>query len=559
MNIRHLKLEVVILVLAGLTAVICYGTYWHSLEGDPSISFSFMKYFWQKPFSFGLPGEVAFGATSPFYVIMGSIFHLFGDALVVFYLTKIVAFVMICASIFFMYKIAQSFGLETPEKNNFLLLFLIVFIYFFNSNLFYDSVYLYETYLVMFYVSCTLYLSKKYDNLYSVAFSSLGYLVRPELIVIQGLTFLLFSCRNLKKKSKKDIIFAFLITATPLLSYHTYMFFQTGLLMPTSVASRFSRHSTMSSFGEHYFLFLQFFPFFLITLPMSITGIYYLYKRKNTLEDLFLFAPPIVFVGLIFVFNGHRNFPMRYFDFSVAIAIPLCACTLYRIIQKTKKSNILMSLLLLSTTVGYFFIKSYHQEYQNWHTTEIVFKKTVLVGGALILIAISFWRSPRQVQIIALALLALSTSFTTFQYGWYNKKSEVFNRLDKDFGDKINKIMGPDETIAMYEIELQYYVNRKMICIDSVAGDPLFRKHSFKHLMENGLINYLGIDQHIGAVYNASSIWGKLFIEGKTLKIGESVVHDGIRYTKILEDDGLYRYRMWKYIYKIEKVKFTPI
>ncbi len=67
--------------------------YWSYTDGDASIYFTFLKRFFEKPFSYA-PGVVSFGATSPLHVLVfAPIHHLFGPDWI--YVAKVLNFLLV--------------------------------------------------------------------------------------------------------------------------------------------------------------------------------------------------------------------------------------------------------------------------------------------------------------------------------------------------------------------------------------------------------------------------------------------------------------------------------
>lgn len=550
------KLSKILLIILYLIVCGIYIVYRNNLEGDPAIFFSFCKHFWQSPFSFGIPGRVCFGATSPFYVIIGAILHLSGNVMIFFYSLKIVALLMIFTSIYLLsIIILRIFNIDQNKK--WYIVLLASFCYFFNSHLFYNSTFLYESFLVIFYISFLLYLYFTSQKLITIIIASISYLIRPEIVVIQIIIVCIYIFHDLKKRNYLSILFIILISLVPTVTYHLYMYHHTGLLIPTSITSRHARYGVnLFDIKSHLILMVKNYKYFFISLPLAILlSFLAVIKRKIKINNFILFIIPLLTAVAIFLKNGSIHLPVRYFDFSIPFIIIILVSSILHYSENTikLKINILPDLIILLFVIGFYFGDFFLQEYINHNGDIILLKKIfiilLIVTGLVFLVR----KCNSLIPLVSLMCIVLISISAMFNYGWFNRDSKVFNRLDKEFGDKINKIVKKDEVIAMYEIELQYFVDRKMVSIDGIAGEPVFLSGSFEDVMRSGLVQYVGIDQHI--YYPGLGYAEELYKKGSQIKINQFLIFDNIKFTKVLEDDGRYVYRMWKYIYKIDRLK----
>lgn len=288
------------------------------IEGDPSIYLTFSKTFFESPFSFGQLDNINFGATSPVFLIIISIFHdLFGLDFFLIPFKFFYILVIFPLTIFFLSKLtffqSNNFNNKFEKISVFLLL---------NFYLLENGIVLYESFLIAFYISIVflLYQSKKF-NLF-ILFGGLAYLIRPELVLIN------FISLYLAFKDKK-LFFLLILSLLPSISYHLYMYNHTGEIIPTSVLSRSIRFSDQSIITS-YISIIKNDPYIVFQLFVIFFGALSLIKNSNNLIKI---SGVFGLIGVILFFST-KMFQPRYFESFALMSMPLTVFFLEKKILK---------------------------------------------------------------------------------------------------------------------------------------------------------------------------------------------------------------------------------
>lgn len=277
------------------------------IEGDPTIYLSYSKNFFNKPFSFGSVDNVSFGASSPIFLTLLSIFHkVFG---VKYFLLP---FKIFYAGLFVssVYLISRILNNKTQIKT----IEAVSIFFLLNFYIIINGVVLFESFLILFYCSCLIYFLLNQKIKIFLLLAGLAYLVRPELILIN-----VFSLYFLYKDQKN--IFYFSLTLLVPILYHLYIFYYTGEIFPSSVVSRSNRFSDVSIIFSYYSI-LKNDPYIIFQILIILTSFYLsIIQKKYFYRISSLFG----IIGLIILIST-KTFSIRYFESFAIISIP---ATLY--------------------------------------------------------------------------------------------------------------------------------------------------------------------------------------------------------------------------------------
>lgn len=279
------------------------------IEGDPAIYLSYSKNFFVQPFSFGSINNVTFGATSPLFLTLLSIFHeIFG---IEYFLLPFKIFYagLFVTSIYIISRI-----LNTNTQINSLEAVSIFFLL--NFYIVVNGVVLFESFLILFYCSCLLYFLIKQKIKIFLLLAGLAYLIRPELALIN-----VFSLYFLYK-DQKNIFFFSIPLLIPAL-YHLYIFYYTGDVLPSSVVSRSSRFSDVSIIYSYYTI-LKNDPYIIFQSLIILFSFYFSIIQKKSLNRI---SSLMGVIGIIILIST-KTFSIRYFESFAIISIPATLCML---------------------------------------------------------------------------------------------------------------------------------------------------------------------------------------------------------------------------------------
>lgn len=389
----------------------------HSISGDASIYFSFVKNFFKLPFSYH-PNYVAFGATSPLFVfILSPLYLFFGESYWIF-AAKLLGILFICTSAFLINR-----SISGGYKGLILVCFFINTL----SGLFVNSSMVFETSFAFFSVTLLYYfLTKRKYKLGLITSGSL-YLVRPEffLISIFSNIYILKNFINKKFKNIRSGIFYSLLSFAPPVIFHCYMYYHTQQLIPSSILGRAYRsweneatwiNNLINSFGSLSFGYgkLIYICFFIILIFIFIQ------KKLNDYKlEILLFFPILI----LYFLNPPVNYLGRYL-------LPLTSLCIILVVK---------------------FLVNNH-----WSIKQKILKNYLLylfsILGILIVNINSYLKSD---------LLNL-------------RKVDMDQILLKDLSISLNKIATDNDSVLIYEIQSQYYINAKCISLDGIVGNQLY-------------------------------------------------------------------------------------
>lgn len=461
------------------------------IEGDPSIYLSFALNFFDKPFSFGPDQDVSFGATSPiFLIILSTVFQIFGlESFGV--ILKAINLLFLYGSAFVSIKIVDLLFQQeelklngevnlAPKKLLTLLFFQSLLLLFFNTID--NTARLFETSLVLFFVSLLTY---SFIQKHLIAFFILGsfsYLIRPEIALLFALYTFIFFLESIFYERKKifGLILFSIISTLPTLIYHWYIFVNTSQILPSSVVSRATRNSEIDLFYSVAYLIYKF-PFIIIIIVSSVFIFRWIFRQLAINKSYF---------------NEYKRF-------------------LYSCIASI---SLLLFIILFSKSMS------------------LRYAEFVLIPFFIILIVIfinSLQTLPVKRSLTALIVMSLSS----FAYGILNpvypEESTLEVRFDQEFSNKINKIMSKGERIAIYEIQTQFYLREKVISLDGRVGNHMssfmLGNESLIEALSRNNINYISVDKNVSPFIRSDPFYQFLesslnqLEENQTLKYNEEI------------------------------------
>ena len=389
----------------------------HSISGDASIYFSFVKNFFKLPFSYH-PDYVTFGATSPLFVLILSPLYLFFKESYWIFAAKLLGILFIFTSAFLINR-----SVSGGYKGLILVCFLINTL----SGLFVSSSMIFETSFAFFSITLLYYFLTKRKYKIGLVTSSSLYLVRPEFILISIFSNIYIFRKIINKKFQNiraGIFYVFLSLAPPVI-FHCYMYYHTRQILPSSVLGRAYRsweneatwfYNLINSFESLSFGYgkLIYICFFIILIFIFLQRKFNDYKL-----EILLFSP----IFILYFLNPPLHYLGRYL-------LPLSSLCIILIVK--------------------FFLNNL------WPVKQIIFKNYIFylfsILGILIVNINSYVKSD---------LLNL-------------RKFDMDQILLKDLSIRLNRIASAKDSVLIYEIQSQYYINAKCISLDGIVGNQLY-------------------------------------------------------------------------------------
>lgn len=199
--------------------------YWPYTDGDASIYFTFLKGFFDKPFSYA-PGVVSFGATSPLHVLVfAPIHHLFGAEWI--YVAKVLNLLLVLTG-------AWMIGRSTRHPLGMLGAFAAVAA---TPQLMENTFDLFEVGVVFLVgAGCVAALvEERWKS--ALLWAGFAYLARPELVLAAAGAVVYVGSRAGRRSPWASLLPGLVATA----SYHLWMASQGAGWLPTSVSGRLHR------------------------------------------------------------------------------------------------------------------------------------------------------------------------------------------------------------------------------------------------------------------------------------------------------------------------------
>lgn len=544
------------------------------IEGDPTIYFSFLPHMFSSPFSFGQEGRVSFGATSPMYAIaMAAIYPLAQSAQDFLVIAKIASAISLLLALGYMTLSLKTLcDKEKLAARSAAYCILIPFVLV--PSLFYQSVFLFETPLVLLYSSVCLFflLRERYFILLLVL--PLSYLIRPEVVLLQ-LAFGATALWELWKQEKLGpCILLALLQFAPMVGYHWYMFEHTDRIIPTSVESRASRSGHDLGLIKFAYAFVGNYHFLSgigILTGLMLSRQVNVRPLTNALSPAWLpyFAAgcPLVLLAIA------PTLPARYFDFLLPLLIVFCgrrlatqwiSCDQTQSTtdeRRSEEQGLTLRMCLVGAGIVFVFVSNevlFANNYLMWQMAgpvRAIFYVLFLSMLTYLLVRLK----GRSARVTAITLI-IFVNCHVFAFGPYSLNSKIDNRLDDNFGAAINDLLVEDETLLMYEIQLQYTTSRKILSMDGIVGNGEFLEfykgiEPFGEALKRNGVKYIGIDEHGAAPPMLSDDESRLLFENYIdLPVGGSVRGRYFEYTKVLENSSDIVYPMWHTIFRVDSL-----
>lgn len=500
--------------------------YFHKtrIHGDASIYFTFIRDFFPKPFVYGY--EVKHGATSPLWVILNAIpYYLLGfEMWLVFatYLNKILIFlgtlfnILLCVS-------RKNSLIEKEEQ--ILVVSIPILFYVFAYSLFISSTQLYETALTVFVPAFALHLLKLGWKNTGVFLAGCSILVRPEYLLFFVIT-VFFISEDTKRFWKY-----LLIGISSFGVVYGYLFVMTGFLLPSSILGRFVR-------------------------SLENKDISYIEKLLISFNDLWQFAPSLLFILAIFILLFFLNLPKLVFD------------------DKIKNIMFLSSAIL---TLIYFIFPP-----MNYSSRYLVTLIPLLSPWITMEVVKHFSKYAK----IAIVVVLFAFSFAIYQHFQLNKPENYKYSFDRLLGNDFAKIaqeLGINEKskILIYEIQFQFNTHAQLISADGIVGGEiipcLLKKQDEEEFIKQYHIDYIVVSNafQYRNIFK-DTFFSRIFKFDLSSPVGAQYILSDIVFTKVATNpillnpelyqikngiplysakDTLWKHHslLWNSIYKVEK------
>lgn len=457
--------------------------YWHSISGDAAIYFTFIKRFFELPFSFR-PGTVSFGASSPLHVMIHApVFAVFGEqhwlaASKVINLSFIgVAVVLVNAAV--------DGGLVT--------LALTAMLAGLSGELFTASASLFETPLAFAVVALAYYGVRRGRGAISVAAAGLLYLVRPELVLLAAVIALMTVAQmRAHGRTWQACLGTLSIAALPAVLYHVYMFAGSGELVPSSVRARAIAAmeiqqawtiriatSLRALTGTDGWLYVA-------AVCAAVSAVVAGRVRSYAVEAMLIGAVVAPFVAV-----PPLGYTPRYLLAAAPLAIALIACE--------------------ARAIG------------------------------RVVLAVAPAEVGRAGRIAAASVIALLTGAQAVNaYGYRTHPRYDYDTvLLKDFAAVLNPIASPGEAVMVYEAQAQYYLQPPVLSLDGVVGndlhDVLARRTTLTRFLRDrpGVRFVATMDSFNYRRLYAGTVLERLYVHDLDSPLGGALEEDGVRFVKI--------------------------
>ena len=453
--------------------------FWQSSSRDAAIYFTFIKNFFTLPFSFQ-PQTVAFGATSPLYVIIHAPIHAF-FAEQWWAISKVVNFTFLISGL-----VLLSRSIRADYKT----LGLIVLLASLSPIAFITAAQGYETPLA-FLTICGLYALLKKQRYYpAIILSGIMYLVRPEFLIIA----LVVHGFLIKKISRPPHLLLALLALLPLLSYHLYMGYHTGALIPTSIYVRATTPETWStrllmsgqSFTQTNSLIylIGFVTIAMLAISQNL--------NRYRLELTLLMPLPIL----------HLLFPPG--EHTARYLLPLTPLVIIVIIQATREW------LFLRLGVGFIWLALLGLYGYHW-----------LVWSA----------TPAHL------------------------KENMDTLLLKELAGQINHLAVPNDKILLEEIQAQYFLEVFAYSPNGVVGNQLFRVSTGEERLEDFIqtqqIRYIVTSDSLNEAEVLGSLLPTLSRQDRSTQVGDTVTINELTLQKRLANRSTNP--AWNSLYQVLK------
>jgi len=502
------KLSLITCIVFGIVSTIIL---FRTNSGDASISLVFAKSMKNGLFYFGNQGPVG-GATSPLWSLLLSIFYLPTNE-PSFILIKFFSLFIFILTGFLIYFISKKF----LDDDIFPLL--SATLWFINPKghlltaTLYDAILSALIILIIVYYTFILrekIILKDADKI-SLWFifgliTGISPLVRPELVLID-LVVIFYIIYLIYNTNKKQIYLKYLLISIFLALfissiYYIWLAFNTHLLIPSSIVARGMTFSTRFT-GEFLieqlklisksFLDVTFLPYIIFSMVSLIS-----YKEYKIKRD-YIFLCLFVSMAIISLFSIKYSYLFHRYIFPI---IPLlCIMASLGVYIIYKKLLYLLNNKVMNTTVR-----------------KII---TLLMCVFLVLIICGF---------------QLRSAYNTYVYSM-----DII--LEKDLSKTLNNASNRTDSVLLYEIQAQYYLNAHAISLDGIVGGEILPYLKNGSDLSDFLLDYKPDFIVVSEAFNyrieyKNTILNELYNNDKKIVIGDDVTIKNINFIKIASRNG---------------------
>jgi hypothetical protein len=471
-----------------------------SISGDASIYFTFIKNLASLPFSFQ-PQTVNFGATSPIHVLLHAPAYMaFGNN-----------WLPVSKAINFMLIVVGIVLLNRAVVGNYSTLILISALTLMAKPLLVATGQLYESGLAFLSVSLVYYLLKRRHFWQAVLVAGSLYLIRPELLVV---TVAVDAYLFITSKKRLRCACVIMLSLTPTLAYHAYMFFHTGQLIPSSVLARTIRalEEPATWVERSKGSLSQLAGLSGLTYLVGTIALMALSARRVRLpiEEILLFLPLL----LVFVAVPPHGYLARYLLPITPIAV------------------------VSSAMLGEWL----------WRSFPSVLKRAIGRRAE-----ITDQRIRRSLALFAIMIAVMI--YLRYLPEASNRRYDYDTLLLKDLPEQLNAIAGPQQKVVIYEIQAQYYLSAFCISLDCTVGNSMlavYRGHeTFADFVEREAVNYV-VTMNSFNYRRAfdNTLLEELYVHDLSSNIGDVFTSGRLSFRKILtnrafSDPNSFKLRPW--------------
>lgn len=508
-NFIHIvtKLSLLACIVTGIISTIIL---FPTNSGDSSIALVFAKSMKNGLFYFGNIGPVG-GATSPLLALLLSIFYLPTNEPSLLPIKLFSLFIFVLTG-FLIYLLSKKL------LDNHIFSLLSAALWFINPNGHYLTATLYDSILaglaslILVYYTFILrekIISEQPEKISSwIIFSLIAGicpLVRPELVLVDLVVFcyIFYLIYNTKKRMYlKYLVISGFLALLISSSYYIWLALNTHQLIPSSIAARgmtFSERFVMDIFVEQLKLIsksllnILFLPYIIFSVISLI-----FYKKCNIKSDHFFLCllPAIIIISL---------FTIKYSDLFYRYIFPI------------------MPLLCVTAALGVYIIYKKSVSTLNNKVRHITARKSIIlvVGVLLVLIVCGF---------------QLRIAHNAYVY-------DMNTILEKDLADTLNRVSRQNDSVLLYEIQAQYYLDSHAISLDGIVGGEILPYLRNGSDLSDFLLDYKPDFIVVSEAFNyrdeyKNTILKELYNKDKKLAIGESIPIKNITFVKVASRNG---------------------
>lgn len=527
-------------------------------EGDSSIYLVYAKDMWKAPFTYG--HEVKSGATSPIWAMILSLFFIFPiyDLNLHIYFIKCFALiiVIICG------YVLKKLSLEITKNENISWMCMAVFLnnYYLTGNfIMFETVF--ASLSIMLAILCTIKIIRENQGFhfrdYIIAGLIIGSLhyIRPEALLITIILTIVLIHHLIKNKlfkpNLKRIFIISFIMIFCLSWYYIYFFIMTKELPFSSLFARsnmvayhrgediyftplyvyyafigfnepflevFNFLFKTSINGDHWIVFgiwnNEYLIYFLRTVFLSIgfiIGIKYLIKNnksRNQKEVLITLFSSFSFLILFLIFNP-GGYGARYLFPIKPLNIIFVITGIYYLWKK----------------IGRRFLKKVNINKENFQ----IFTVLIIISLGVLYIPIQTYDN-------------YQTSINS------DINVDINDTLGKKHIEKINKYVDEDDTVLLYEIQNQYYLEAQAISMDGIVGGEILpylygeKKGDLTQFLLDYEIDFIvsgDIDTERRTEYK-DTILIEIYDRAKHSDINDDFTINGIHFENLMEHENSY-------------------